>query len=75
MKEVIDRPIDQVKIKIQNLEGIKKINDLKLKDGNTKIYIDVEIDKKTLTFQLKGNRKIDHKMVNLLKNEKNIEVF
>ncbi len=72
MKEVIDRPIDQVKIKIKNLEGIKKINELKLKDGNTKIYIDVEIDKKTLTFQLKDNRKIDHKMLNLLRNEKNI---
>ena len=74
MKEVIDRPIDQVKIKIQNLEGIKKINKLKLKDGNTKIYIDVEMDKKTLTFQLKDYRKIDHKMLNLLKNEKNIVV-
>ena len=74
MKEVIDRPIDQVKIKIQNLEGIKKINELKLKDGNTKIYIDVEMDKKTLTFQLKDNRKIDHKMLNLLRNEKNIEI-
>ncbi len=74
MKEVIDRPIDQVKIKIQNLDGIKKINELKLKEGNTKIYIDVEMDKKTLTFQLKDNRKIDHKMLNLLRNEKNIEV-
>ena len=74
MKEVIDRPIDQVKIKIQNLEGIKKINELKLKDGNTKIYIDVEIDKKTLTFELKDNRKIDHKMLNLLRNEKNIQL-
>ena len=75
MKEVIDRPIDQVKIKIQNLEGIKKINELKLKNGNTKIYIDVEMDKKALTFQLKDNRKIDHKMLNLLRNEKNIEII
>ena len=74
MKEIIDRPIDQVKIKIQNLEGIKKINELKLKEGNTKIYIDIDMDEKTLTFQLKDNRKIDHKMLNLLRNEKNIEI-
>ena len=44
-------------------------------NGNTKIYIDVEMDKKTLTFQLKDNRKIDHKMLNLLRNEKNIEII
>ena len=73
-KEVIDRPIDQVKIKIQNLEDIRKINQLNLKNGNTKIYIDIYTNKKTLTFQLKDSRKIDHKVLNLLKNEKNIEV-
>ncbi len=74
MKEVIDRPIDQVKIKIQNLDGIKKINELKLKEGNTKIYIDIDMGEKLLTFQLKDNRKIDHKMLNLLRNEKKIEI-
>ena len=31
------------------------------------------MDKKTLTFQLKDNRKIDHKMLNLMRNEKNID--
>ena len=44
------------------------------KFARRKIYIDVQMDKKILTFQLKGNRKIDHKTLNLLKNEKNIEV-
>ena len=34
-----------------------------------KYIIDVEIDKKTLSFRLKENRKIDHKMLNLLRNE------
>ena len=75
MKEVIDKPIDEIKIKIHNLEEIKKFNKLNLKSGQTKVLIDVEIDKKTLSFQLNKNRKVDHKMLNLLRNEENIEII
>ena len=39
-----------------------------------KVKIDVDIDKKTLSFRLKENRKIDHKMLNLLRKDKNIEI-
>ena len=31
------------------------------------IEVDLEIENKTLSFQLRKNRKIDHKMLNLLK--------
>ena len=37
-------------------------------------HIDVEMKKKIISFQLKKNIKIDFKMLNLLKNEENIEV-
>ena len=74
MREVIDRPLDEIKIKIQNLDEIQKINNLDLKSGKTKVSIDIDIDKKTLSFQLNENRKIDHKILNLLKNEENIEI-
>ena len=38
-----------------------------------KVIIDVKVDNKTMSFHLNQNRKIDHKMLNLLRNEKNIE--
>ena len=43
--------------------------------GKTKVVIDVEMDKKTMTFQLKENRKIDPKMLNLLRNDENLEII
>ena len=75
MKEVIDKPIEEVKIKIKNLEDIQKINKLGIENGNTKVNIYIEMDNKTMSFQLNKNRKIDHKMLNLIKNEENIEII
>ena len=75
MKEVIDKPIEDVKIKIKNLNDIQKINKLNLEGGKTKVTIDVEIDKKMMSFQLNKNRKIDHKILNLLRNDENIEII
>ena len=51
-----------------------KINQLILEAGKTKVKIDVEVDKKKMSFQLNEKRKIDHKMLNLLRKDKNIEI-
>ncbi len=75
MKEVIDKPIDAVKIKIKNINDITKINKFCLEPGKTKVIIDVETDKKSMSFQLVEKRKIDHKRLNLMKNKENIEVI
>jgi len=75
MKEVIDKPVDQIKIKIKNIDDITKINKLSLEEGKTKVLIDVEVEKKMMTFQLNKERKIDHKMINLMRNKENIDVF
>ncbi len=75
MKEVIDKPINEIKIKIQKLDDIEKFNKLDLEGGKTKVLIDIEIDKKTLSFQLNKYRKIDHKMLNLLTNKENIKII
>ena len=74
MKQIINKPIDEVNIRLKNLDNIDKISKFSLEDGKTKIKIDVDIDKKTLSFRLKENRKIDHKMLNLLRKDKNIEI-
>ncbi len=75
MKEVIDKPLDKVMIKIKNIEDITKINNFSLEAGKTKVIIDVEVDKKRMSFQLNEKRKIDHKMLNLMRNEKNIDIL
>ena len=74
MKEVIDKPLDEVTIKIKKIDDIAKINKLSLEAGKTKVIIDVEVDKKSMVFQLNKKRKIDHKMLNLMRNEENIDV-
>ncbi len=75
MKAVIDKPIDEVKIEIKNINDITKINKFCLELGKTKVIIDVEDDKKRMSFQLSEKRKIDHKMLNLMRNEENIDVI
>ena len=75
MKEVIDKPLEEVTIKIKKIDDIAKINKLSLEVGKTKVKIDVEVDKKKMSFQLNEKRKIDHKMLNLMRNEENIEVL
>ncbi len=74
MKEVIDKPIDKVNFRIKKISDIEKLSKFGLKDGKTKVTIDIELDKKIIKFELKEHRKIDHKMLNLLRNEKNIEI-
>ena len=72
---MIDKPIDEVKIEIKNINDITKINKFCLELGKTKVIIDVEDDKKRMSFQLSEKRKIDHKMLNLIRNEENIDVI
>lgn len=74
MKEVIDKPINEVKIKLKDLIDLQKLDKLKLEYGQTRVLIDFNIGKKTISFELGKNRKIDHKMLNLLRKEDNIEI-
>ncbi len=74
MKEVIDKPIQEILIKVKNLADLQKINKLSLEDGKTNVRFEIKNDNKTLLFQLSQKRKVDHKMLNLMRNEENIEI-
>ena len=74
LKEVIDKPFEEILIKVKNLVDLQKINKLSLEEGKTKVRFEFVNDNKTLLFQLSKKRKIDHKMLNLMKNEENIEI-
>ena len=60
---------------IKNIDDIVKINKLSSEEGKTKVMIDVEADKKRMSFQLSEKRNIDQKMLNLMRNEENIDII
>ena len=74
MKEVIDKPIEEILIKVKNLVDLQKINKLSLAEGKTTVRFEIKNDNKTLLFELSQKRKVDHKMLNLMRNEENIEI-
>ena len=69
------KPLDINNGYAKRYDDIAKINKLSLEAGKTKVIIDVEVDKKRMSFQLNEKRKIDLKMLNLMRNEENIDVL
>ena len=72
LKDVINKPIDQLKISINNFFELKKIAKLKNDDGKTKMYFELTDGNKKLFFELKDKRKIDHRLINTLKINENL---
>ncbi len=72
LKDVINKPIDQLKISINNFSELKKIAKLKNDDGKTKMYFELTDGNKKLFFELKDKRKIDHRLINTLKINENL---
>ena len=74
LKEVINKPMEEIKIKVNNIDELNKFKSLSKKDGNTKILVQIEENEKIYSFQLNDKRKIDHKLINSLNIEDNIEI-
>ena len=74
LKEVINKPMEEIKIKVNNIDELNKFKSLSKKDGNTKILVQIEESEKIYSFQLNDKRKIDHKLINSLNIEDNIEI-
>ncbi len=72
LKKLFDKPISEVTFKIKSKEQIEKLSKILNKKGKTKISIELQNEKSTLFFKLENPRKVDHKSLNLLKNE---EIF
>ena len=69
LKSLFDKPISEVKFKIKSKDHIEKLSEILNKKGETKILIEFHSDSKTLFFELENPRKVDHKSLDLLKNE------
>ena len=72
LKKLFDRPISEVTFKIKSKKQIEKLSKILNKKGETKISIELQNETNTLFFKLENPRKVDHKSLNLLKNE---EIF
>ncbi len=72
LKKLFEKPISEITFKIKSKEQIEKLSKILNKKGETKISIELRNETSTLFFKLENPRKVDHKSLNLLKNE---EIF
>ena len=74
LKEVLDKPIEEINIEINNIGELNKLKLIDVKEGKTKIKLHIIENDKTFTFSLKESRYIDHKLINSLKSNENIKI-
>ena len=72
LKEVINKPIDLLKLKFNDLSELQKIKYLKKDEGKTSIKFELQNKQNRLVFDLKDKRKIDLKQLNSLKIKENL---
>ena len=72
LKEVLNKPIKELKIQINNIDELNKFKSLSKKKGRTKLTIEIAEGKKTYIFQLNERRNLDQKLINSLKIGENI---
>ena len=72
LKEVINKPIDLLKLKFNDLSELQKIKYLKKDEGKTSIKFVLQDKQNKLVFDLKDKRKVDLKQLNSLKIKENL---
>ena len=72
LKEVINKPIDLLKLKFNNLSELEKIIHLYKDKGKTTIKFELQDKNNKLVFDLKDKRKIDFKQLISLKIKENL---
>ena len=72
LKDVINKPIDQLKLSIKNLSELVILSKLQSQDGKTSMFFEIFDGNNKLSFELKDKRKIDYKLLNTLKINENL---
>ena len=72
LKEILNKTIDEIKFKFNNLEELNKIKSLQKENGKTKVTFEVNEKNQIFTFELNKLRKLDYKELNSLKIKENI---
>ncbi len=69
LKNLLNKPISNVEIFIDNQKSIEMIEKILSKSGNTEVKIKIKDEKNKYIFNLKNKRFVDRKHLNLLKNQ------
>ncbi len=68
LKDLYNKPIDEIQFNVTNLSQIEIISNLIKKEGPTEVKIKINDNNSKLLFKLKNKRSIDKKSINILKN-------
>ena len=69
LKDLINKPINEVTFKLKSLKELNEISNVLSKNGDTQIMIEMSDKNNDLKFQLKNKRNIDRKTINILRNK------
>ena len=69
LKDLLDRPIQEVTFNLKSTKELDEISKYLPKQGNTLIKINISDNKNDLKFHLKNKRNIDRKTINILRNK------
>ena len=69
LNDLINKPLNEVKIFLKNIEQLKKIDNIFKKNGKTDINIFIKNNNQNLSFKLKSMKNIERKSLETLKNK------
>ena len=69
LKDLINKPINEVIFNLKSQKELEEISKFLPKEGNTLIKIKLSDQNRDFNFQLKNNRYIDRKTINILRNK------
>ena len=71
LKDYYDKPIEKVQFSLNNIDQVKKLQNMIKTDGDTKVTLKLSDNDKDVYFDLQKKRKVD---LNLLKSLKKLNI-
>ena len=69
LSDLLNKPIEEISFELKSLDELNEISKIMLEQGNTVVNIRINDQKNELNFSLKNKRKIDRKMLNIIRNK------
>ena len=69
LNDLIDKPLNEVKIFLENIEQLKKIDNIFKTNGKTDVIIFIKNNNQNLSFKFKTMKNIERKSLETLKNK------
>ena len=69
LSDLLNKPIEEVLFDLKSLDELGEISKIVIEQGNTVVKIKISDKKNKLNFSLKKRRKIDRKILNIIRNK------